>query len=704
MGVAFSPDGRRLASSSHDTTVKVWDADKGQELASLRGHSHEVYAAAFSSNGRQLASCSWDGVRIWDAGAAGMFPPDEWKKVFQDDFNRVELGKMWQEKQGRWSIADGALRGELRAAQPDRGAAELHLVAQALPSWVDIRFDYWTPDTLALQVGLTDSDKNEMTVVTLFNREGSRLDQQGAQLLSLTQRLAADMLANPEVQLQPHQRHRIRFLREPHRFALFVDDSEVLTNVPPLQHFTTLAFGLLDGKPGSAAFLDNLEIRTPVPEALERAAFAAQERLARWLVRFLIEKHLVKERVLGAVRAEPGVAEPVRTAALRFADEYAEDPERLTLACLDIVQSTNSPPQAYHKAVELAEVAARLKPDDSECLTMLGAAQLRAGKAAKAVTTLMRANRMHQQQHGHSLPANLAFLALAHQQLGQTAAATEAFVQLRDCTFGNDLADHPVWHFAVREAEAALGMLITPALQEREAIKRSLLSAELTGWRHGDLVRYLSMWTDDGRMVLARAEQPGPQDLTLSKPMLAEIRRIQFNPPHVREKFAWEKAQIDVAGDRGTMRRRLVIRWEGGYRIYDSVLRLRRTGRQWQVYEDRSWVVKHKQGNEVQLYDQGALEKMDAAIETLRQKGDLAKLADALAEARRPAEAHKVARQLTEKPNATAADWVLRGRTAVEAGAAKDALAAFRKALALDPRAPVPAYVRTALQQSSEGR
>jgi WD40 repeat protein len=69
-GVAYSPDGTRLASAGTDDTVRVWDAITGQEaLPSLRGHRGHVYAVAYSPDGRRLASAGLDKtVRVWDAG------------------------------------------------------------------------------------------------------------------------------------------------------------------------------------------------------------------------------------------------------------------------------------------------------------------------------------------------------------------------------------------------------------------------------------------------------------------------------------------------------------------------------------------------------------------------------------------------------------------------------------------------------------
>ena len=68
--VAFSPDGRTLASASWDGTVRLWDAHTGEHKQTLRGHTAQVESVAFSPDGRTLASASYgyEGeVRLWDA-------------------------------------------------------------------------------------------------------------------------------------------------------------------------------------------------------------------------------------------------------------------------------------------------------------------------------------------------------------------------------------------------------------------------------------------------------------------------------------------------------------------------------------------------------------------------------------------------------------------------------------------------------------
>src|SRR5262249_26126134 len=64
--VAFSPDGKRIASGGDDLTVKVWEARTGQEALNLRGHTETIWRVAFSPDGNRIASASRDGpIKIW---------------------------------------------------------------------------------------------------------------------------------------------------------------------------------------------------------------------------------------------------------------------------------------------------------------------------------------------------------------------------------------------------------------------------------------------------------------------------------------------------------------------------------------------------------------------------------------------------------------------------------------------------------------
>jgi WD40 repeat protein len=67
--VAWSPDGKRIASGSADATAQIWAPSTGRTILTYRGHSRAVNSVAWSLDGKRIASGSDDAtVQIWVAG------------------------------------------------------------------------------------------------------------------------------------------------------------------------------------------------------------------------------------------------------------------------------------------------------------------------------------------------------------------------------------------------------------------------------------------------------------------------------------------------------------------------------------------------------------------------------------------------------------------------------------------------------------
>ncbi|KAG8664370.1 uncharacterized protein FPOAC1_013708 [Fusarium poae] len=111
--VVFSVDGQRLASSSNDKTVKIWDSHSGECLKTLEGHDGWVRSVVFSADGQRLASSSYDNtVKVWDVHSGECLKTleghDDWvlSVVFSADGQRLASSsgdktvKIWDSHSG----------------------------------------------------------------------------------------------------------------------------------------------------------------------------------------------------------------------------------------------------------------------------------------------------------------------------------------------------------------------------------------------------------------------------------------------------------------------------------------------------------------------------------------------------------------------------------------------------------------------------
>jgi tetratricopeptide (TPR) repeat protein len=150
------------------------------------------------------------------------------------------------------------------------------------------------------------------------------------------------------------------------------------------------------------------------------------------MVADLFRQMPLRADVLERLRTLPGMSPSRRHDVITVAATYPEDSWALNHLAGELVKLPGRDLSGYRKALRYSQAACQLEPEDGSFLSTLGVAHYRVGNYEKALDVLARSDKINVLRDKGSNPTDLAFLAMAHQQLGHAKEAEAELQLLRD--------------------------------------------------------------------------------------------------------------------------------------------------------------------------------------------------------------------------------------------------------------------------------
>jgi WD40 repeat protein/serine/threonine protein kinase/tetratricopeptide (TPR) repeat protein len=448
--LVVSPDGQRLACGNDGGTTKVWDTVTGQLLLTLRGHPRRPMGVAFSPDNSLLATGSHgnEEVKFWDLPTGRLqrtlplpikgsgifalsFSPDgkhlavacrtpledrdkmKWLVYVLSVGSGAVVGTLDGHTDAIWEVAFSPDGKRLVSASADATARVWHVqTGQELVCFRGhsqvVNFAQFSPD--GKRIASTGADKT----VKIWDAAT------GAKPLTLLGHTGGCT--------------GVGFSRDGRRIASGSDDGTVkIWDAVSGEELLTLrghqggVAGVVFGPEDRwlASLGGDRSVR--VWEATPLTSELRLRRQAVNLVSRLAEEVDLKDEMRDRLHADRSLSEPLRAEALTLAERHQDDPWRLNRASCFVVRESGLGKAKYQLALRQAETAFRLAPPGYnfhpffQVTTNIGIAHYRLGNYREAVRNLTLSEDYYTtafSEYKAGTPWNLAFLAMAHHQLG----------------------------------------------------------------------------------------------------------------------------------------------------------------------------------------------------------------------------------------------------------------------------------------------
>jgi len=410
MSIAFSTDGRLIGASMRGGTIKVWDMERIAEVVTLKA-GQRVWDLAFSPDSKRLVAASMipgdsyqpkGVVRIWDLSKG-----EEIMGLPLGDLVPLSVAFSADGKYVVSGFGDGAIKvwdastGAEAMGMMGRHGGVLGVAFSPNGKLIASASHHGIPNIWDAATGVeltTLGGHNDAVVSIAFSPDGRRV------LTASVDRTAKvwDVATGAELLSLP--------------FDSAVHCATFNANG------TVVAAATADG----AVFLWDSNIPAHRFE-LRNSGKAATKRVDE-----LHQQLGLYHDVIAHLQVDLTLDSTVRGLALKIANSREwEDAEKLRKETWESVSSSGKSTDEYQTALEKAEKANAWEPNDPAILGALGAAQYRLGDYEKALATLTRCEKSRADKHLEPAPENVAFIAMSLHKFGRTEEAKAALERLR---------------------------------------------------------------------------------------------------------------------------------------------------------------------------------------------------------------------------------------------------------------------------------
>ncbi|MEM7306440.1 MAG: protein kinase [Planctomycetota bacterium] len=420
----WSSDGASILSSSLDKTAILWDVQAGRPRETFSGHRSWIRASALAPDGSWVVTASGDrSARVWDVASGQTLHKLEGHKGWVNaTLISVDGTRIWTGSRDRvlrnWSVETGELVREIEFD------SEIRRLAQ-------------TADGALLAVGCGDGTLiviETTSGVRLFALEGEEVPVTAMDFSHAGTRLVVGKTDGLLRIYNSRTGDHLLTLRghsgEISGVSFDADDARVLTSSDSSNN---MGLGIATiGRSDQVARIWETGALVERRESRSRAATVRAR--AQPLVDSLFASYFFMAEVLARLDSM-GMPSEVRLAAKRIARVRGDDPLRLAEDTWSVVRAPGASERDYKLAVSRAEAAVALDPENRFCLIVLGAAQYRRGFVPGAVQSLTAAAKLS----GGDVRSNVAlhsFAAMAHHSLGHDEDALRHLGLLRSLSPG----------------------------------------------------------------------------------------------------------------------------------------------------------------------------------------------------------------------------------------------------------------------------